>query len=329
MDYYNPLIFNGWDLSIEWLFWTVQQKSSTFVLSPNGINQSSSTLSDAIGKYQSAKFDWNSGVRAACCYTFKRDAWNLMGQYTYYKTDGSKVIHQPSNPLQYLEPTSREVNLSSRGVSEMKSTTDFHYQVFDFLLSRRFLPGCQILFNFFAGPTGALIYEQWKVKGVDIGTNPNVTTKTTNKWTFRGAGMRGGLEANWHMGSGFGLHNKFSFATIIGAYNNKKTCQVTATGDANATISSLLTPYIWNTTQENTWVVPETQLEFGLNWNHRFCHWAMSLELGFEINTWYDLHQYQQAESTDPTTADSEKFEYRNASPVSLWGTNARLNFSF
>lgn len=331
LDYYNPLVFNGWDLSIEWLFWTVQQKSSTFVLSPNGINQPfpPSALSDAIGKYQSAKFDWNSGVRAACSYTFERDAWNLMGQYTFYKTDGSKVVHRPSSPFQYLEPTSREVNISSFGVSEMKSSTDFHYQVFDLLLSRRFLPGCQILFNFFAGPTCALIYEKWNVKGVDVGTNPNVTTKTKNTWTFQGAGMRGGLDANWHLGGGFGLYNKFSFATVVGAYQNKKTCAVTATGNANSVISSLLSPYIWDTTQNDTWIVPATQLEFGLNWNHRFCHWAIALEAAFEINTWYDLHQYQQAGDASLTASSAEKFEYRNASPVSLWGTTTRLNFSF
>ncbi len=329
IDYYNPLVYNGWDLSCELLIWTVQQKASTFVLSPHGIHQPfpPSTISDSIGKYHSASFNWAPGVRASISYTFERDAWNLMGQYTYYGTSGRDTVHRPDEPTLYLEPTTREVSLSDRGVNEMTSHTSFSYNVFDFLLSRRFLPGCQILFDFFAGPTAALISENWKIRGTDIaGPTPNAETKSRSKWQFSGGGMRAGLNANWHMGAGFGLYNQFSFATLVGSYSYNKKVRVNAT--PTPFIDSLLKPYVGRTTEEEIWVVPATQLEFGINWNHRFCHWAISIQGAFEINTWYDLHQYhQEAASFSGPTHD--KLDYRNTSPVNLWGFNFSTNFSF
>lgn len=332
LDYYNPLVFNGWDLSVEWLFWTVQQKSSTFAITPHHISQpfppASTVLSDTIGKYRSADFGWNSGVRAAVSHTFERDAWGLMGQYTFYKASNSNSVHRSQNIFLYLESPNREIIQSNMGPNEIKSDIYLHYQVGDFLLSRRFLPGCQILFNFFAGPTGAWIQEEWSIKSIDTGAIPQVTTQIRNHWSFGGGGMRLGCDANWHMGSGFGLFNKVSFATLVGAYSNHKRTDVVATGGSSSTVSNLLTPNICNVKEEEVWVVPETQLAFGMNWNHRFCTWSMSLQGAFEIQTWYDLHQYHQDAPTTSAT-NVNKIDYRNASPMSLWGMSWRINFSF
>ncbi len=323
IDYYNPLVFNGWDLSAEILIWTVQQKSSTFVLTPDNIHQpfpaSDQSIADSLGKYKSAKFHWRPGFRVSLGYTFERDAWDFLGQYTFYGTSGNDTATRPSAPTLYLEPTSRAIEPSADGLNEIKSRTHFSYQVAELFLSRRFLPGCQILLNFFAGPTGAWISEKWKVTAVDS----NVQTKTWNRWIFSGGGMRGGLDANWHFGSGFSFFNKLSFATLVGSYENRKKCQVT--GGA----STLLLPYIWDTKEEETWVVPTTQMEFGLNWGYRFCRWSLSLQAAFEVNTWYDLHQYHQASGVNPAPANQNKPDYRNASSVNLWGATVRANFSF
>ncbi len=328
IDYHNPIVFNGFDLSVEWLIWKVQQKSSTFVLSPNGIHQPfpPSTTADSIGNYHSASFDWSSGVRAAIAYTFERDAWNLLGQYTFYSTRGSDKISRPSDPTLYLEPTNRDVSASSDGVEEMKSSTDFLYQVTDALLCRRFLPGCQIIFNFFTGATGAWIQEKWKVVGTDMANaNPNVTTVTKNRWSFGGGGIRAGLAADWHLGKGFSLFNKGSIATLVGSYeNSRKTFLIISPPQGFTT----LTPNIRNSSEEETWVVPSSQLELGINWKHRFCSWSMMLQAGFEVNTWYDLHQFHQDPQT-LTGPNNDRLDYRNASPVSLWGANIKANFSF
>jgi hypothetical protein len=326
IDYYNPLIFTGVDASIEILCWKVQQKASTFVLSPHGIHQPfpPSTVADSIGKYQSASFDWSAGVRAGLGYTFERDAWRVMGQYTFYRTSGSDTVKRPTDPTLYLEPTIREVSLSSDGVDAMYSNTHFNYQVADLLISRRFLPGCQVLFNFFTGATGAWIKESWNVKGVDItGSVPNVTNFGKNNWHFNGGGMRAGLDVNWHMGAGFGLFNKLSFAALIGSYYNKRETNLFPEG-----VDGTLVPNIRNTTEKDTWVVPNTQLEFGLNWNHRFCSWSMMLQGALEISTWYDLHQFHQ-DSSALSPPNNNRLDIRNASDVKLWGFTASADFGF
>ena len=200
-DFYNPLVTKGWNASLEWLYWKVAQKASTFALTPHGIHQSSppSTIADAIGKYKSAKFNWSSGVRAGLDYTFVRDAWNFSGQYTYYSTGGTENIFRPSDPTLYVEPTVRGLNLlpPSDGVDHMISKTLFSYQVIDLLLSRRYLPGCQILLNFFAGPTLAAIHERLKVSiFYTVGVDPHATVETKRHWRHDGGGFRLGGDAH-------------------------------------------------------------------------------------------------------------------------------------
>lgn len=324
MDFFNPIVFNGFDLYVEWLFWKVQQKS-TYVLTPHRIPQpvAPSLNADSIGKYRAPDFDWRSGLRLGLGYTFHRDAWKLLGQYTYYGTSGSDSANRSDNLMFFLQPTVRAITTSPTGIDRVRCNTDFDYQVFDFLLSRRFLPGTQILFEFFAGPTAAVITEKIKVESSDVlSANPVITTTTKNHWSFSSGGMRVGFDATWSVGRGWGLYNKSSFATLVGAYKNKRETSI------SAVVPNLLFPHLRRTKQEEAWVVPATQLEFGVNWNRQFCHWAIQIQAAFEVNTWYDLHQlHQDAQGAVPSNLDH--LDYRNASPVSLWGTSFRANFSF
>lgn len=331
MDYFKPIVFNGFDLHLEWLFWKVQQKS-TYVLTANQIPQPSppSTIGDSIGKYRSPEFDWSSGIRLGLGYTFYRDAWKLLGQYTYYETSGSDSANRSDNPEFYLQPTIRSITTSPIGIDRIRSNTDFNYQVFDFLLSRRFLPGTQIIFEFFAGPTAAMITEKIKVTSSDVlSANPAVTTTSKNRWSFTSGGMRVGFDATWSIGYGWGLYNKSSFATLVGAYENKRETDISERVTSGIIVTpNLLFPHLRRTKQEETWVVPATQLEFGLNWNRQFCNWGIMLQGAFEVNTWYDLHQLHQ-DAQNPNGPTFDHLDYRNASPVNLWGMNFRVNFSF
>lgn len=320
-DYYNPLLFKGIDLSIEWLFWKVHQKASTYVLEPSHFQQPypPTQLTDGLGKYKSAEFDWSSGVRAGIGYTFQRDAWHILGQYTYYSTHGHSHEDRSGNLTQYLQATNRDINGSNLGPISIKSSSKFHYQTADLLFSRRFIPGTQILFEFFTGGTGAWIDEHWKVLSSSASQ-----TLLKNDWIFSGGGIRTGVQANWHMGGGFGFYNKISGAALVGSYKNRKKEAVTP-----LTVSEQ--PYtnpLANTTEKGTWVVPHSQIELGMNLSHRFCTWAMNLAAGFEINTWYDLHQLHQS-MQDPLTGNQNQLDTRNASDVSLWGIHIDFSFSY
>jgi hypothetical protein len=331
-DFYNPLIYNGFTITAEWLYWKVQQKASTFVLNPHGMHQSfpPSTLSDALGKYQSAKFNWSSGVRIALDYTFKRDAWNFLGQYTYYGTDGSANVFRPSNPTLYIEPTVRGVILPSPsdGADQMVSKTLFSYQGIDLLLSRRYLASCQILLNFFSGATAAFIHEKWKVSSYyTVGADPNISIETQNNWSFDGGGIRTGINADWHMGWGFGLFQRFSLAGLIGHYSNKRKTRF----DPPNIIQEGRNTFnpVRNTVQYETWVVPNTQLAFGLTWNRRLSSYtSMRVMAGFEANTWYDLHQFHQ-DGESLQLPNREHLDIENSSAVNLWGLNLGIDFSF
>jgi hypothetical protein len=327
-DFYNPLVYNGWDVSLEWLYWKVQQKASTFVLTPHGIHQSSTTIADAIGKYKSAKFNWSSGVRAGLDYTFERDAWNFSGEYTYYGTGGTENVFRPSDPTLFLESTTRGIAFPapSDGVDHLISKTQFTYQVMDLLLSRRYLAGCQILLNFFSGATAAFIHERWKVSSFYTVGAPNVTVETRNNWRFNGGGIRMGFDADWHMGCGLGLFQKFSLAGVVGQYANKRKTHFDPPGIPAGGVTTF-NP-VRSTVEYATWVVPNTQLAFGMTWNHRFSSTSMRIQAGLEVNTWYDLHQFHQ-DLGPLAPANLNRLDVENSSAVNLWGLNLGMDFSF
>ncbi len=330
-DYYDPLVFNGWNLSVEWLYLKVQQKASTFALTPSGRHQPfpQTTIADAIGKYQSAKFDWNPGVRATLDYTFVRDAWNFSGEYVYYGTTGHNQAIRPSDPTLYLEATNRGIDLlsPSDGVDKLVSKTFFRYQELDLLLSRRFIAGCQVILDFFAGATGAFIHEKWDITGLyTVGLASPVTTETQNHWRFNGGGIRLGITADWHMGCGLGLYNQFSFANLAGAYTNRRTTHFIPPAQIESELP-VFNP-VRDTTEKTTWVVPNTQIAFGASWNHRFDTVSMRILAGFEVNTWYSLHLLHQ-DATNPSFPNNDRLDIQNTSPVSLWGLNLGLEFSF
>lgn len=303
IDYYSPLVFNGWQISAEWLYWTVSEQALTFVLydlPPLTPNHNG----NGFGKYKSGEFGWNSGVRVNAGYTFERDAWHLGAEYSYFATGRSSK----ENSATFLEPT-----LTAFSADQSKLKTHFISHLFDFGLTRTFLPGCQILFDFFIGGTGALLREKFNA-AYAISNTPHYTN-VTNHWSYSSGGLRTSLNTNWHFGYGFGLFSKCSFAELVGSYEYHQ--------------KEISDGILFKDVRESLIVlIPSTQFGLGFDWNHRFCHSAMKILAGFEINTFYDIHQVRLS-GVEPIPNGYGHIAYRDHSNLNLWGINIGMDFSF
>lgn len=329
--YYEPLDRAGWSLSAEYLYWKVFQQASTYALKPSFSLPTDAVHNsgDLYGKYQATPFDWNSGVRACLSYTFARDAWELLGQYTYYTTNGSTKASRNNEPTSYLFGTHRV--LTTGQLQTAKSSTHFSYQIADFVLGRRFLVSEQMFLQLYAGAKGAWIGENWKIT---YQNTDGVVDRFSNRWTFGGAGIQAGFDGLWHIGKGVSFFNQISAATVIGNYRYRTaesyivpvTEQIIAL-DA-VPLAGNINPLTKASSSESL-VLPMTQLAFGIDWSRMFSKYRLHLRSAFEIATWYDLHQVFLPNLVVEPLSLPDRIAIRDSSNVNIYGLSVRAGVDF
>lgn len=313
-DGHRPARFNnGWSIEAEFLWWKVYQEASEFVTSSN-VAIPTVVDSDTLGNYKSAAFDWSAGVRATVGYMFQRDLWQLVGHYTYFHTDGENSVTKPKGDEFYIFATFTDHSVT--GLKHATSHIEFRYDTADLLLMRRFLVSEQILLNFSLGAIGAWIDEDWHIRYLD-----GTTTRVTNDWDFKGGGAVTGLDSFWHLGQGFALFGKVSVAALLGSYLNKSEILV------NPVLPGSSNPQR-KTNYKNHFIVPMTQMAFGVDWNKEFKSVVLRIGVGVEAITWVGLQEvYKDSEASTDLLHD--KKDIRNTSNVSLFGATAALGLDF
>ncbi len=318
-QYREPLDLSEFISFAEYLYMGVSQQDSEFVLAPNMtfpaavIADLAHNAGDSYGRYKQAKFNWSSGLRVGLGYTFTRDYWQLLGQYTYYDSVGTKVVTNPASDT-LIFATFRDVTITQ--LEQAQSKVHLNYQVADVLLSKRLTIGDQILLNFNIGMTGAWIEEHWRVTYFD-----EATTFFKNKWKYNSGGFTLGLESNWHFGMGFGLFSKFFGSVVCGSYKNKNYVSTTIVpaGDINP---------LRNTSLNTLLIIPRTQIALGVDWGQVYSQCALRIMTGFEINTWFDLQQvFKSPEGTQPLNHD--KVDIYDVANVNVYGLTVRAEINF
>ncbi len=322
--------FYGYNTFVEYLIWQTQEQGSHFVAKPNSSSSINTTFNKTqlLGDIKSASLGWASGVRVGFGYTFERDAFQLLGQYTWYSTSGSNSF-SVSSPISastttFLMPTFTDIE--GAGLLNAASNTEFSYQMADLLLARRFIVKDQIQLNFSLGATGGFIKEDFHV------TYENQTENTyiANDWGFGGGGLRTGIDGNWHMGYGFGFFGKFSFAAILGNYGNSNRITADAPGaDGTGSTSS---PIVSDTQYSGIFLLPTTQIALGFDWTRSFKNCWISAVKASVTGEFNNLSNLQQV-FKDPSGVTSQtyygKLLVRDVGSVYMYGANVRLGADF
>jgi hypothetical protein len=327
-NYRLPANFNGWNSFAEALAWQVQEQGSHFVATPNddsnidvNVNQT-----ELLGDIQSLSFDWNGGLRVGLGYTFARDFWQLLGQYTWFATDGDNSYSVPTPGVltkTWLMPTFTDIG--GTGLIEAKSASNFSYQMYDLLMARRFLVKEEIQLNFSLGATGGYIKENSHVTYENVGMN----TYVANGWGFGGGGLRTGIDGNWHIGQGFGFFGKFSFAAILGSYGTSNRISADSPGLDGGSVRA--SSRIANTEYSGVFLLPTTQIVLGFDWTQSYTNCWISgcrVALAGEFNNLSNLQQIFK-DPMDTSARAFSKLYVREVGSVYLYGLNVRLGADF
>lgn len=329
MHYRLPSDFTGLTAYAECLVWQVQQQASHFVITPN----EDSTLdlntpnTEGLGRIRSASFDWNPGVRVGLGYTTKRDFWETLAQYTWFSTSGSRT-HSRSSEASPSDVLMSTFYSSPNTITSARNTVSFSYQMGDLLAKRSFLPTEQIKLCFSLGTTGGFIKEQSKITYESLNN-----TYVKNSWSFGGGGFRAGLDSNWHIGKGFGLFSRVSFAAILGHYANSE--RITTDGPAENPLTQAVVPFpnhLANSDFSGILLMPTTQFALGFDWTRSFtncCISGVNLALATEFNNLANLQQVFKTTSAPTTPTIDKAPTFRDTSSVYMYGVNLRLGVDY
>jgi hypothetical protein len=330
ISYRLPADFNGYNTFVEALVWQVQEQASHFVATPN--NDSAlhlPTTSSALhGRIQSASFDWNGGVRVGFGYTFVRDAWQALAQYTWYHTEGDNEFSEdgPITPFTTEFLMATFTNLQGGGLLEAKNSAHFTYQMADVLMARRFLVKDRIQLNFSLGATGGYIKEKFHVTY----RNASMNTYVANSWAFGGGGLRTGIDANWHIVQGFGFFGKLSFAAILGNYGSHN--RITADRPGISSFAVVTAPHIADVEYSGIFLLPTTQIALGFDWYRSFTNCWVS---GVKVAVAGEFNHLSNLQQVFKTTMDATAPNYpgqlyaRDVGSVYMYGANVRVGADF
>ena len=307
----------------EFLYWLANESALQYAVKMNSQPWSQTEAITATGKYQNSDFHWAPGGRVSFGYFNAPHFWDVFAQYTYLSSSGHSTTDAPEESGEYLVGTwpAPKVNTETPAapLSHASSHINLHYNVCDFLCSRRFIPNEHFRLNLFGGVTAALMHQHWSIHYTDTS---GISSLVRNRWRFDGLGIRSGMKLDWYMGSpDLYLTGSASGALLSGWYKNVAK-QKSSLGIAAVDPS---TP-VGHTVYEDHRLVATTQIFFGPSWQKRFTSVRTELVAGYEFTVWNNL---QEVYRSNTSVATDSKTPWINTSLLTLQGLTVRFTLDF
>ena len=214
-------------LSASFIYWKPQQDE--FVIGVSGPRPG------AEQKISDFKSHYKPGFKAGLGFNSSYDNWSLYLEYTQLKTHQSQTqssnAHHPITMSPWVALTVNDTGLynpSNTNVTNQISQSTvsnhwkFHFEMFDFILSRSYYAGKKLIFNPFLAARGAKINQNLNVNFLySVTSTPSVsaTIYSTNKNNTQQIGPRFGLDMSWLLGSSFRFGGTLAGGLLYTQYN--------------------------------------------------------------------------------------------------------------
>lgn len=297
-------------VSAEFLYWATETGLLDYAIHKNKTTTSPDTF--GIGKYKTAGYGFDPGVRVSAAWYRCPRYWELKGEYTYFRNCDSDSVSNNSGGANYVNPTTAVILTEGPfRRSQGKSELTFHQA--DLNVARVFDPNPHLRMRVLGGLTLASfdnelsqVHENFLDERIDI----------DDEWTFFGGGIRMGVTADWYWGCEFYLTAKTSFAALIGTYEN--TGKQTETGIL-----------VRHAEYDDHRFAMHSQFLLGPSWQRPCDCWSIEIFAGYEFNIWMNLQErYRQNVAYTPLV-DEAKETYVSSSLFGMHGLSLRLTIGF
>lgn len=262
--------------------------------------------------------DFDSGIRAKIAYDLPRDHWRLSAEWTYYhnSTHSERSI---GNSL-YFVPYMVNKSFGPNALGGAHAHWSFNMNYADLVLSRSFKPSHKFTLTPYMGARAAWIDQDFHIKYINVFVNQAPIfpfIRNLNDSNFYGYGMRGGLDAMWELGYGFGLYGNAAVSALWSHFN------VIQSEYSNTQV------LIAKSVMHLNSVTPVFEAKLGFNWHKAFSkkRFFIDLHVGWEQQIWFDQIQWavpnNSADSYDAAWLEEQQYN------LGLSGFTAGATFGF
>ena len=277
----RPVVKEGYD------FW-LQGEALYMHASEDGLGYVSESSSSSIvnGRVKNASYDWSWGFRAGAGMNMPHDGWDLFANWTWFHTHDHN--NRTADAGEVLLPNFLNTNNSQSANVATHANSKLHLRInmLDIELGREFFVSKWLTLRPHFGGRAAWLHRDFDTEysGGTFTANTELSEKTKNR--YRGAGVRGGFDTQWGLGSGWSFFGQMAFSLLYGHQH------VNLESHSKVVTTGVITPTI---TAHDNWgaVRAVTDLAFGLRWDQLFSNdaYRIRLQAGWEQHMFFSFNQ--------------------------------------
>ncbi|MHA7840679.1 MAG: Lpg1974 family pore-forming outer membrane protein [Gammaproteobacteria bacterium] len=294
----------SWRLALDALYWQPVSNDLQYAIAKNHTTDANGATTDSL-KTRDVSNDDGLGFRLDATYNIPVQGKDMELLVTYLgdnefndsnvttRTDlgDANAVHLPWDVIfpALFDPS--HLN-TAQSFGLIKGEQDYQYIQGDFHVGQKMKVGNKVMLRPFIGMRLVDMEANNKVTGFSLDEQSII-----QRWKFQsdfiGIGPRVGMDGRLKLGAGFSIVTRAGFSLLVGQQDRKHS--VTQTGIVSDVSGSL--NHDESTTAR---VVPESDLKVGLNWGYGFSNlWSAALELGFEVNNYYNVYNKSVLDSFD------------------------------
>ncbi len=300
---------------------------------------------------------WEPGVRVGIGYRPNPcDTMDISATWTYLNTHSNRICVNTPTSSSYLSSSSLSLTpltLTYVGptASSVRADWKLNTNLLDVEIGKAYFPSCSLSLKPHVGVRGAWFkfdFDQrfvgvWRsFESLDEPESIRIETHDTaycSKFTYSGAGLKIGTDANWNFKGQWSILAKLSGSLLYGKYDTRQLFDGYLPDpllDGFPALVPLTSKY-----RDDFWRV-RTNLEgfLGVMWETTLSQFNLGLSLGYEISQWYQLNSLPLLENvvsiypqfngtTQETSFNFSNFEHSANGDISYQGLTLRASIGF
>ncbi len=260
----------GFYFNVDPLIWQAHVNGTGIAIKADQFN------SKGKSQVQNLNFVWDWGVRLGLGLNTTHDAWDILLQWTRWKTNASKNTSATKDDALFPRIQHPNSNLNP-AAQNIRSKWDMNYNILDLENGREFYVSNYLSLRPFAGLRSAWVDQDWDVRNSGLGAfgseldNFHDVFQSNRFW---GIGIRGGLNTQWGFCGGWSLFSNYSASLLYGYYSIKH-LEKGDPGDP-------LPPFKANSFYHVGTSIIDMQLGLRFDWISCDCCYHIGFDLGWE-----------------------------------------------
>ncbi len=334
---------NEFSFTVAALVWEAHQEGLEFAVLSKNSNPTLGTYPGNIieAEFQNPEFKWKGGLKIGIGYDVQHDGWDVEALWTTYHGRANKEVDADTEGNNTLLPLWSAYSMTAPGATtqgilfaaQVNAHWKLELDMLDLELGREFWTSKYLTLRPHIGFRGAWIRQSYEIEqfggswSSPFTTPDNLNDEVNLHNSFKGAGLRGGLDTVWQMGSGWGLFGNFALALVYGHFEVKNH---EFTRQAQAPFSKVDVAEIKDSFRATRGIA---DLALGIQYSTMFKdnRYAFTIGLSWENHIFFNQNQLWKINRTGDTVNNTtgENVFLQSRGDLSTQGATLTLKFTF